>query len=658
MPKGSTNYMSKQNSKTKDAPKGAKKNRGTTEFLMLVKEIYKPSKKVIKEAKVKNYKATLAKAGKNPIKFWQEAASELEWFKKWTKVLDKSKAPFYKWFIGGKTNIVLNALDRHMGTPVENKVAILAEWEDGRTRRITYKELNDEVCRFANALKELGVKKGDRVAIYLPNIPEIAISMLACAKIGAMHSVVYAGFSAGALNDRIRDAKAKILITCDGSFRRGKFIDLKKIADEAIKLKTPSVKKIIVVKNTNKRTFLKKGKEIWWHDLIKKQKPECETEVMDAEDPAFVLYTSGTTSKPKGVVHVHGGYQVGVQRTLSWVFDIKPDDIYWCTADPGWITGHSYIIYGPLMLGITTIIYEGLPDYPKPDRIWSMIEKYKVTKFYTAPTLIRAMMRYGDKPVKKHNLKSLKILGSVGEPINPEAWRWYYKVVGQSRCPIMDTWWQTETGAFMITPLPVLPLKPGSATYPFPGIKADVLDSKGKPVKPGKGGYLVIKTPWPSMIRTVFNNPKRYIKTYWSDFKGVYNTGDLAAKDKDGYFWIQGRADDVLNISGHRIGTAEIESALVAHKSVSEAAAIGVPDEIKGEVAKCFVILKRGVKAGDKLRDELKKQVRRVLGPIAVIKGIEFVEKLPKTRSGKIMRRVLKAKELGQSVGDTSTLVD
>ncbi len=591
----------------------------------------------------------------------------MDWYKKWDKVLDDSKKPFYKWFTGAKTNIVLNALDRHIGTEVENKIAIISEQEIGKKRTLTYKQLNNQVCKFANALKKLGVKKHDRVAIYMPNIPEIAISMLACAKIGAMHSVVYAGFSAGALNNRIRDAKAKILITADGSYRRGKFINLKKISDDAVKLgfKTQpnTIKKVIVVKNTTEKINFNKKRDLYFFDLIKNESSLCATEKMNSEDPVFVLYTSGTTSKPKGVIHVHGGYQVSIARTLSWVFNIKDDDIYWCTADPGWITGHSYIVYAPLILGSTTIMFDGVPDYPRKDRIWSMIEKYKVTKFYTAPTLIRAMMRYGDTPVKKHNLKSLKILGSVGEPINPEAWKWYYKVVGGKRCPIMDTWWQTETGAFMITPLPSYALKPGSATYAFPGIKVDVFDKKGKPVKPGKGGYLVIKTPWPSMIRTIFNNPKRYIKTYWSQYKKYYFTGDIATKDKDGYIWVQGRCDDVLKIAGHRIGTAEIESALVAHKSVAEAAVIGVPDEIKGEVAKCFVILKknvsaRGGKAFEKLQDDLKMQVRKELGPIAVIKEIEFVEKLPKTRSGKIMRRVLKAKELGQDLGDTSTLVD
>jgi len=631
----------------------------TTEVLLKSKEIYKPSKKTLAELpkEIKDYKKTLAKANKNYLKFWEQAAQELKWYKKWDKVLDDSKKPFYKWFTGAKTNIVLNALDRHMGTEIENKIAIISEQEKGKKKTLTYKQLNNQVCKFANALKSLNVKKGDRVAIYMPNIPEIAIAMLSCAKIGAIHSVVYAGFSAGALNNRIKDAKAKILITVDGSYRRGKFIALKKITDDAMKLKAPSIKKVIVVKNTKEEIKLNK-KQVWFHDVIKNQSSKCETEKMNAEDPVFVLYTSGTTSKPKGVIHAHGGYQVGISKTLSWVFNIKDDDIYWCTADPGWITGHSYIIYAPLILGATSVMFDGVPDYPKKDRIWSMIEKYKVTKFYTAPTLIRAMMRYGDKPVKKHNLKSLKILGSVGEPINPEAWKWYYKIVGGNRCPIMDTWWQTETGAFMITPLPSAVLKPGSATKPFPGIQADVLDKKGNPVKIGKGGYLVIKNPWPSMIRTIFNNPKRYIKTYWSQYKKYYFTGDIAAKDKDGYIWVQGRSDDVLKIAGHRIGTAEMESALVAHRAVAESAVIGVPDEIKGEVAKCFVILKKNIKINNKLQDDLKMQVRKELGPIAVIKEIEFVEKLPKTRSGKIMRRVLKAKELGQELGDTSTLVD
>jgi acetyl-CoA synthetase len=482
------------------------------------------------------------------------------------------------------------------------------------------------------------------------------MAMLACAKIGAMHSVVYAGFSSKALADRINDARAKALFTADGSFRRGKVINLKEIADAAVK-ECKSLKKVIVVKNNKKKVNFNKRRDIWYHDFIKGQSTEAKAAKMDAEDPAFVLYTSGTTSKPKGVIHVHGGYPVGVLRTIKWVFDIHGDEIFWCTADPGWITGHSYIIYGPLLAGITTLMYEGVPDVPAPDRIWRVVEKYKVNILYTAPTLIRAMMKYGAKWPRKHKMPSLKILGSVGEPINPEAWEWYYKYVGKNRCPVMDTWWQTETGMNMITPLPCAPLKPGSASKAFPGIMADVVDKKGKRAPAGKGGYLVIKNQWPSMIRTIFNNPKRYIKTYWSQVKGAYFTGDVATRDRDGYFWIQGRTDDVLKIAGHRIGTAEVESAFVSHKSVVEAGVIGVPDPIKGEVIKAFVTLKQGSKPTEDLKMELVKHVRKTIGPVAIIKDIAFVDKLPKTRSGKIMRRVLKAKELGQELGDTSAMV-
>lgn len=637
----------------------------TTEVLLSSTKIYKPSRKILKQALVKNYDAVLKKANRNPEKFWTEAAKELKWFKPWDKVFDNSKRPFFKWFINGKCNLAYNALDRHMQTDVKNKIAILWEDETGRTRKYTYQELYYEVNKLVNALRGLRVKKGDRIAIYMPNIPEIAITMLACAKIGALHSVVYAGYSAGALAERIKDARAKILFTADGSFRRGKVINLKKIADEAVK-QCKTIKKVVVVKNSprlriggtgRKKVNFNKSRDIWYHNFIKGHSTEAECAQMDAEAPAFVLYTSGTTSKPKGVVHVHGGYAVGVLRTIKWVFDLHGDEIFWCTADPGWITGHSYIIYGPLMAGVTTVMYEGVPDVPQPDRIWKIIERYKVNVLYTAPTLIRAMMKYGTKWPQKHKMPSLRILGSVGEPINPEAWKWYYKYVGKNHCPIMDTWWQTETGMHIITPLPVTPLKPGSAAEPFPGIIADVVDKKGRPVPVGKGGYLVIKNQWPAMLRTIFNNPQRYKKTYWSQIRGVYFTGDVAFRDKDGYFWIQGRTDDVLKIAGHRIGTAEVESAFVSHKAVVEAGAIGVPDPVKNEVIKAFVILKQGVKPSDNLKQELKMQVRKTIGPIAIIKDIAFVDKLPKTRSGKIMRRVLKAKELGLPVGDVSALV-
>jgi acetyl-CoA synthetase len=630
--------------------------RDLTEVLLSEQKKYLPSKSLIKNANVPDYEKTLKKAARNPEKFWEEAAEDITWFKKWDKLIDKSKKPFYKWYVGGKTNITYNALDRHIEAGKGDKLAIIWEDETGRKKKFTYHELSDEVNKTANALRGIGIRKGDRVAIYMPNVPEIAISMLACAKIGAMHSVVYAGFSAGALEGRIKDAKAKILITADGSFRRGKIIDLKKIADEAVK-NCKTIKKVIVAKNNGAKIKFNKRRDIWFHDFTKGQSTEAKMAKMNAEDPAFVLYTSGTTSKPKGVIHVHGGYSVGVMKTINWVFDLKGDEVFWCTADPGWITGHSYIIYGPLLAGITTVMYEGVPDAPAPDRIWKVVEKYKVNVLYTAPTAIRALMRYGAKWPKKHKMKSLRILGSVGEPINPEAWKWFHTHVGKKRCPIMDTWWQTETGMNMITPLPSAPLKAGSACKPFPGIIADIVDKKGKKVPAGKGGYLIIKNPWPSMIRTIYNNPKRYIKTYWSQVKGSYFTGDIAFKDKDGYFWIQGRTDDVLKIAGHRIGTAEVESAFVHHKAVVEAGVIGVPDEIRGEVIKAFVILKKGAKESEALEKELKKTVRKILGPIAIIKDIEFVDKLPKTRSGKIMRRVLKAKELGLPLGDTSSLV-
>jgi len=638
--------------------------RELTEVLLSSQKIYKPSKKVIKQANVKDWPGVLKKAARDPVKFWEEAAYDLSWFKPWDKVFDDSQKPFFKWFVGAKCNLAYNALDRHIGTKIEKKTALLWEEESGRNRKYTYLQLYYEVNKLVNALRGLGVKKGDRIAIYLPNIPEIAITMLACAKIGAMHSVVYAGYSAAALADRINDARAKILFTADGSRRRGKLINFKEIVDEALK-QCKTITKVIVTKNNPPalagaakiKVKFNKRRDIWYHDFIKDQPLEAKCAQMDAEDPAFVLYTSGTTSKPKGVIHVHGGYPVGVLRTMKWVFDIHGDEIFWCTADPGWITGHSYIIYGPLLAGVTTLMYEGVPDVPRPDRIWQIVEKYKVNILYTAPTLIRAMMKYGTIWPNKHKMPSLRILGSVGEPINPKAWKWYHKHIGKNRCPIMDTWWQTETGMNMITPLPVTPLKAGSATKPFPGIIADVVDKKGKKVPIGKGGYLIIRNQWPSMIRTIFNDPKRYIKTYWSKIKGVYLTGDVAWRDKDGYFWIQGRIDDVLKIAGHRIGTAEVESAFVSHKAVVEAGVIGIPDPVKGEVIKAFIILRQDVKPDDDLKMELRKQVRKTIGPVAVIADIAFVDKLPKTRSGKIMRRVLKAKELGLPIGDTSALI-
>ncbi len=608
------------------------------------------------------YEKYRAEATKDPVKFWEDRAKEMvDWFEPWEKALDDSNAPFYKWFVGAKTNIVYNALDRHMKTWRRNKLALIWEGEPGDRRTFSYYRLWQEVNRFANILKAMGVKKGDRVTIYMGRVPELPIAMLATAKIGAIHSVVYGGFSVEALAERIQDAQSQVLITADGGWMRGKIVRLKDIADEAVK-RSPVVEKMIVVKRTGHEVNMETGRDFWLHEL--QQLPiagsTSETEVMDAEDPLFILYTSGTTGKPKGVLHTHGGYQVGIATTLKWAFDIKDEDRWWCAADPGWITGHSYIVYAPLILGATSFMYEGAPDYPYPDRWWRMVEHYGISILYTAPTAIRGLMRYGEAWPARHDLSSLRLLGTVGEPINPEAWRWYYRVIGGERCPIIDTWWQTETGNFMITPLPVTPLKPGSATFPFPGIVADVVHDDATPCEPGEDGYLVIKHPWPAMARTIYGDPDRYVRQYWSKFpeQGWYLTGDSARKDGDGYFWIIGRMDDVIKVAGYRLGTAEIESALVSHEAVAEAAVIGVPDELKGNAIYAYVILKAGYGAKPELEDELKKHVRHELGPIAVPAHIEVVDKLPKTRSGKIMRRVLRAKAMGQDVGDLSTLAD
>ncbi|MEN9979144.1 MAG: acetate--CoA ligase [candidate division WOR-3 bacterium] len=587
--------------------------------------------------------------------YWGEMAKELEWFKPWTRVLDESKAPFYKWFVDGKFNIAHNCVDRHMKTDVKNKIAYIYHSEPGERELWTYEKLYKEVNKLANALKKLGIKKGDRVTIFLPMIPQLPVAMLACAKIGAIHSVVFSGFSAASLRDRIQDAEAKILITADGAYRRGKLVTLKANADPAL-AECPSIEHCIVFKRAGNPVEMKPGRDLWWHELTADEPEECPTEQLDSEDMLYILYTSGTTGKPKGVVHVHGGYAVGTYTTLKFVFDIKPQDIYWCAADIGWVTGHSYIVYAPLMLGATSILYEGAPDYPAPDRWWSIIEQEKVTILYTSPTAIRMFMRFGEEYPAKHNLSSLRLLGSVGEPINPEAWRWYRKHIGGDRLQIMDTWWQTETGSFVISPLPITPLKPGSATKPLPGFSADVVSQEGNPIKPGENGFAVITRPWPSMLRTLYKDPDRYIQAYWSRYPGKYLTGDSCTRDEDGYFWFRGRADEVLNVAGHRLGTAEIESALVAHPAVAEAAVIGIPDEVKGDVPKAYVTLKVGYQPSDALADELKKWVAQEIGPIARPESIEFRDKLPKTRSGKIMRRLLKAEALGKPVGDISTL--
>ncbi|MBU4535754.1 MAG: acetate--CoA ligase [Euryarchaeota archaeon] len=627
-----------------------------TSVLLDERRIFKPNYELVEEAHIKNWEAELEK-GKDLEKYWAEKSEQFEWFKPWDKVLDESNKPFYKWFVNGKINLAYNAVDRWISTDKRNQVAILYVNERGEEKKLTYFELYREVNKMANALKNLGIKKGETVSMYLPMCPQLLISMLACNKIGAMHSVVYSGLSVGAFIERMNDANAKVVITADGTFRRGKIINLKNIVDEAV-LQCPTIETIVVVNHTGSDIEVSElsGREIFYDRLIEGESDECEAEEMDAEDPLFILYTSGSTGKPKGVLHTTAGYMVGVATTLKHVFDIHDGDLWWCTADIGWITGHSYVIYAPLLLGTTTLVYEGAPDFPDPGAWWNIVEKYGVTKFYTAPTAIRHLMRFGEKYPQIYNLSSLKVLGSVGEPINPEAWMWFYKNIGKEKIPIMDTWWQTETGMHMISPLPVSNLKPGSATMPLPGIEADVVDKNGKSVDLGKGGYLVIKNPWPAMFRTLYKDKERFVKAYWSEFPGLYQSGDMARKDEDGYIWIQGRSDDVLKIAGHRVGTSEVESALVGHPAVVEAAVIGKEDPIKGQVIKAFVILKEGYDMDSSLIGELSKQVRHELGPVAVIGDIEAVEKLPKTRSGKIMRRILRAQEKGEELGDTSTL--
>ncbi|RJS48180.1 MAG: acetate--CoA ligase [Methanobacterium sp.] len=630
-----------------------------TSVLLDEKRLFKPDYHLVEEAHIKNWEAELEK-GKDIEKYWEEKAHQFEWFKKWDKVLDESKKPFYQWFVNGKINLCYNAVDRWINTDKRNQVAILYANERGEEIKLTYYELYREVNKMASALKNLGIKKGDTVSMYLPMCPELLISMLACTRIGALHSVVYSGLSVGGFVERINDSKAKVLLTADGTYRRGKIIDLKKIADEAL-LQCPTIETVVLVRHTGNPINVSElsGREILYTTLLEGENELCPVEEMDAEDPLFILYTSGSTGKPKGVLHTTGGYMVGVATTLQNVFDIHNGDLWWCTGDIGWITGHSYLIYGPLLLGTTTLVYEGAPDYPDPGAWWKIVEKYGVTKLYTAPTAIRHLMRYGNKYPQLYDLSSLKILGSVGEPINPEAWMWFYKNVGKEKIPIMDTWWQTETGMHMIAPLPVSPLKPGSPTWALPGIEMDVVDEKGQRVPPGKGGYLVIKKPWPAMLRTLYKEEERYEDTYWKQIPGgVYMAGDMARIDEDGYIWIQGRSDDVLKIAGHRIGTSEVESAFVSHPLVVEAAVIGKSDPIKGQVIKSFLILKEGHKLNTALIEDLQKHVRYEMGPVAVLGEMVQVNKLPKTRSGKIMRRILRAQEEGKDLGDTSTLED
>jgi acetyl-CoA synthetase len=624
--------------------------------------VYEPSPEFVRRANVPGmeaYRALYERAREKPEEFWGELAEkELFWFEKWSNTFEWAP-PFAKWFSGGKTNASYNCLDRHLATPRRNKVAILWEGEPGDQRMISYQELHRLVCRFANVLKARGWKAGDRAVIYMPMIPELPIAMLACARLGILHSVVFGGFSAEALQVRIADLEATIVITADGGWRRGREVRLKDTIDEALK-ESPTVRDVIVCRRTGSQVAMQEGRDLWWHDLDKDVSDVCPAEQLDAEHPLYVLYTSGTTGKPKGILHTTGGYLLQCVMTMKWVFDLHEEDTYWCTADIGWVTGHSYIVYGPLAAGATTVMYEGAPDYPQFDRWWRMVEKYRVTTFYTSPTAIRALIRQGDQWPDAHDLSSLRLLGSVGEPINPAAWEWYHHVIGKDRCPIVDTWWQTETGSIMIAPMPgATPLKPGSATLPLPGVLTDVVDLHGNPVEDGKEGFLVIRRPWPSMLRTIWRDPQRYASQYWGRTDGVYFTGDAARRDKDGYLTVLGRVDDVMNVSGHRLSTMEIESALVRHPAVAEAAVVGRPDELTGQAVCCFVTLKRGVWDPKELAEELRNWVAHSIGGFARPAEVKFTDGLPKTRSGKIMRRLLREIVTSHAVtGDVTTLED
>jgi acetyl-CoA synthetase len=622
---------------------------------------FAPSAEFSRKAHVKSmaeYEKLYRRAETDPERFWGECARELAWFRPFNKVLDW-QFPFAKWFVGGELNACYNCVDRHLAGPRRNKVALIWEGEPGDSRVITYQMLAMEVGRCANALKKLGIRDGDRVAIYMPLIPEAAIAMLACARIGAIHSVIFGGFSSEALIDRINDAEAKVVITADAGWRRGQVVELKHNVDEALK-RTPSVDKCLVVRRVGEKVEMRAGRDVWWHDVVPGESPDCEPVHVDAEHPLYTLYTSGTTGKPKGVVHTTGGYLTHTLMTMKWVFDLKDEDIYWCTADIGWVTGHSYSVYGPLAAGATVVMYEGAPNFPENDRFWAIIEKYRVNILYTAPTAIRTFIKWGDSWVKKHDLSSLRLLGTVGEPINPEAWIWYHKVIGGERCPIVDTWWQTETGGIMIAPMPgAIPTKPGSATRPIPGVAAEVVTREGQRCGANQGGFLVIKRPWPGMLRTIYRDPDRYKQQYFSQIDAVYFTGDGSRRDEDGYFWIMGRVDDVINVSGHRLGTMEIESALVSHVAVAEAAVVGRPDEMKGQAVVAFVTLEGGRLGTDKLRDELRQHVVKEIGALARPDDLRFTDALPKTRSGKIMRRLLRQIASGEEkLGDTTTLED
>lgn len=624
--------------------------------------VFKPAKEFSKQARVKSmaqYRAMYEESIEKPDKFWAREASELQWTQKWSKVLEW-KEPYAKWFVGGKLNVSENCLDRHLDGPRRNKAAIIWEGEPGEKRTLTYHQLHREVCRFANVLKRNKVKKGDRVLIYMPMIPEAAVAMLACARLGATHSVVFGGFSSESIKDRIADSKPTLIVTADGGYRRGSIVPLKHNVDEALREDPQSVKKVIVFRRTENEIHIEEGRDVWWHRELEYVDAKCDPVALDSEHPLFILYTSGSTGKPKGILHTTGGYLLQAYTTCKYIFDLRDEDVYWCSADIGWVTGHSYVVYGPLAMGATSLMYEGAPNWPENDRFWRIIDEYGVTVFYTAPTAIRAFIRWGDEWVTKHDLSSLRLLGTVGEPINPEAWMWYHRMIGQERCPIVDTWWQTETGGIMISPLPgAVPSKPGSATLPFFGVDAAIVDEAGNEVKANQGGKLVIRKPWPGMLRSIYGDKTRYKKTYWSEVKGCYFAGDGARRDKNGYFWIVGRIDDVLNVAGHRLGTSEVESALVSHALVAEAAVVGRPDELKGQAVVCFVTVKAGVKPGGELAAELKQHVRQVIGPVATPDEIRFAEALPKTRSGKIMRRLLKEVASGNVItGDTTTLED
>ena len=638
--------------------------------------VFPPAKDFSKRAHLKSlahYRKLHRESIQSPEKFWaKQAKNELVWFKPWKKVL-QWKVPDVKWFLGGKLNVSHNCLDRWLNTPTANKAALIWEGEPatdgkpGEERVLTYKQLHREVCRFANVLKRHGIKRGDRIIIYLPMIPEAAIAMLACTRIGAVHSIVFGGFSAQSVADRIQDSGAKMVITSDGGFRRGAVVPLKKNVDDALLLKdagghslTKTIEKVVVVRRTGNEVHMAEGRDVWWHRELEYVDADCPAASMDSEAPLFILYTSGSTGKPKGILHTTGGYLLGAKLSTKYVFDLQDTDVYWCTADVGWVTGHSYVVYGPLANGATSLMYEGAPNWPEPDRFWRIIAKYGVTILYTAPTAIRAFMKWGVEWPQKHDLSSLRLLGSVGEPINPEAWMWYQEHIGGKRCPIVDTWWQTETGGIMITPLPgATPTKPGSATLPFFGVQPEVVDDSGNEVPRNSGGKLVIRKPWPSMLRGIWGDKARFKETYWSEVKGSYFTGDGCRQDEDGYFWIVGRIDDVLNVAGHRIGTAEIESALVSNPKVAEAAVVGRPDELKGQALVAFVTLKTGVHATPELREELRQHVGKEIGPVAKPDDIRFADALPKTRSGKIMRRLLKQVACGGEIkGDTTTLED